>query len=111
MEKKLEEQLKSKFRNILCRYNELYFKDEDVPDLLEWCNDNDVIIVGIEGFEFKDNFLKPRLDLIADFSSGIENIEDWSISRMYLNQAARNFFKGIEKKGVIFNFVLKEPQI
>lgn len=109
MEKNLEKKLEHTFKNILHRANEIYFRTEDVFDFLNWCDENNIMVVGIEGFKLEQNFLIPRLDSIADFSSGTENIENWNISRMHLNQAARNFFKESQVKGLVFNFVLKEP--
>ena len=107
----MKESLEQLFPDVIYRSNSMYFRVETVPKFIDWCDESNIMIVGIEGFEFEDNVIKPRFDLIADFSSATENIEHWDLSRKLLNQAARNFFETNHVKDLVFNFVLKEVGI
>jgi len=62
-------------------------------EFLETCHLADLAILGVEGFEIKDKYLSPRLDIIADFSENIDANWDQYKELTYKNtkQFLQNF--------------------
>lgn len=53
---------------------ELYLSTIDALRLVQECDENNLAIVGMEGFTLRNGFLYPNSDMIADFTS-VKNYE------------------------------------
>jgi hypothetical protein len=79
------------------------FSAADVPRLLDYCERNNVTVLGIEGFLVKDNRRVPHAGAIADYSE-LDRVRDGSQLSV---DAARNFFASIGNSDLLFEFELK----
>ncbi|MCZ8049795.1 MAG: hypothetical protein GPI90_20905 [Microcystis aeruginosa K13-05] len=85
---------------------ELYLPISHSLKFLQDCQQNELAIIGIEGFIYEEGEISPQLDLIADFSS--ISASDWQNYQNICNSAAKNFLLGvnIKDKSMVFNFVI-----
>lgn len=94
-----ESELVAKFRHRgLWRANELYLRPPAAREFIEAATVGTLRVIGIECFEEESNMLRPRLDLIADFSEA-------PLQRA--NDDARSFIESIPEY-VLCSFTLAE---
>lgn len=82
-----------------------YIREQDVFEFIKKCHENDWAIIGVDGLEDEGTYLKPRLDMIADYSSAIGNRNEWNDFKISCNTLARNFFTKILKPSHSVNLV------
>ena len=73
-----------------------------VPTALEFitaCEKNNLSVIGMEGFSDEGGAVRPRLDMIADYSGVRE--KTWQEFRKTCNSASRKFLLGLEPKNGI----------
>lgn len=106
MSKSAEQQLEARFsdRSVL-RGRERYFDLATAPTYVEACEQSDLAIIGIEGFEIENETLTPRMDLIADFSK-LATLTTWPQLREQATWAAKEFLSQIRERQVFLNFTL-----
>ncbi|MBR8657336.1 hypothetical protein KDH83_28870 [Achromobacter sp. Marseille-Q0513] len=79
------------------------FNLSDSHNMLNYCDENDVAVLGIEGFKIVGKKRIPDLECVADFSSLVTAGEGFpSLSR----KSARNFLDSIQDLNVFLEFVL-----
>ena len=84
---------------------ELYLRAATAFDFVAQCEENDLAIIGIEGFTVENGEIRPRLDLIGDFSL-IETF-DWRQYRDACIRFAKRFICGLPTwDGIVLTFVL-----
>jgi hypothetical protein len=92
--------------NSLQRSGEIYFKEDSFIKLLELCRQNNIAIIGIEGFEVDGEKIIPVADLIADYSDADAN--SWEEYIKICNSSAKLFFEQVLKgSSLLFNFTLQ----
>lgn len=79
------------------------FSAADAPRLLDYCERNNVTVLGIEGFLVKDNKRVPDTGAIADYSE-LDRTHDGSRRSV---AAARKFLASIGNSDLLFEFELK----
>jgi hypothetical protein len=108
MQEQLDRKIREEFKDDIYDSHEIFFRSDAVLKFIDWCDENDISIIGIEGFEVKEHSITPRLDMIADFSESLGRNDDWNLLREKLNQSARNFFVDSDIHGLVFNFVVRQ---
>ncbi|MBC6421355.1 MAG: hypothetical protein GDA43_08500 [Hormoscilla sp. SP5CHS1] len=84
---------------------ELYLSLPQAFNLIADCYQNNLAVIGIEGFICEKGMLEPQLDAIADFSSN--NSDNWDSYRDICYQSSRNFLHQVHSlKGLVFSFVI-----
>lgn len=87
-----EQQIFQQYRDAgVLRGGELYLVPKVALDLVASCEDNDLAVVGIEGFTLRHETLMPQTGLIADWSSA--SAATWDEYRMKCNQLSATFIK------------------
>lgn len=72
------------------------------------CDAHGLTILGIDGFEKYEQGIRPRLDLIADFSPRPDDMQD--SYREKCSSASRAFIRFAAQQGDVYlSFVLEEP--
>ncbi|MDP2269634.1 MAG: hypothetical protein Q8K32_02810 [Archangium sp.] len=90
-------------RSVL-RGGERYFDLPTSSDFIEACIENDFAIIGIEGFEMVEGGIRPRMDLIADFSE--RDALTWSHLKDRANRSAIDFLSALNDPVVHLNFTV-----
>lgn len=84
---------------------ELYFSLPKAFDFLVECQENDIAVIGIEGFLCNQGMIKPQLDMIADYSSA--SASGWQEYREMCNQYSQDFLENLTfRNGLIVSFVV-----
>jgi hypothetical protein len=78
------------------RGGEIYLTPEAAIDCVRVCEENDVAVVGVEGFILDEASTAPLLDEIADFSE-LAAVE-WASFRQEVNREAVEFIKELPKR-------------
>ncbi|MDP3156562.1 MAG: hypothetical protein Q8N23_28075 [Archangium sp.] len=100
-----EQQLEAFFADrSLLRVGERYFDLPTSSDFIEACIENDFAIIGIEGFEMVEGGIRPRMDLIADFSE--RDALTWSNLKDRANRSALAFRNAVTDHAVLLNFTV-----
>jgi hypothetical protein len=95
--------------NPLQRSGEIYFKEDSFIKLIELCCQNNIALIGIEGFEVDGEKIIPVADLIADFSDADAN--SWDEYIKICNSSAKLFFDQVSKgSNLLFNFTLQSEE-
>lgn len=76
--------------------NEMYFEPEVAIQFLAACEENNLAVIGIEGFIFDDPALMPQVDLIADYSASGE--KSWRSFRDSCNRDAAHFLQQLPQR-------------
>ena len=91
-----------------------YICEQDVFEFIKKCDENDWAIIGVDGLEYEDPYLKARLDMIADYSSAVESQNRWNNLKVLCNTSSKNFFIKILKpehnKNLVFDFTIYSEQ-
>jgi len=88
----------------------LYLDLQTSFDFVNACSQNNLAVVGLEGFVYQDGKLLPQLDLIADCSLDVELL-DWSEYREQCNAHALNILQALPvREGLVINFVVVSKQ-
>lgn len=76
--------------------------------VIEFCRQNYIFILGIEGFRFENQFIMPDMRYIADFSSLVFKKENFNLSYYH----AKSFLQliGQRDKDLFLEFVLERAQ-
>lgn len=77
----------------------------DVGDgirLINYCKNNDIAVLGIEGFKIKGNKRIPDMDCIVDFSSSLNEI-NFAVKSI---EASRIIIESMIGSGIFMEFVL-----
>ena len=77
----------------------------DVGDgirLVDYCKNNNIAILGIEGFKIKGNKRVPDMDCIVDFSASLNEV-CFAVKSI---EASRIIIVGIRGGGIFMEFVL-----
>ena len=84
---------------------ELYLDPARALDFVTACNDNDLAIIGIEGFLYEQGTIVPQLDMIADFSS--TKASNWQEYRTKCNRDAAAFLQRLTRSdNIVCSFVV-----
>ncbi|MDP3273828.1 MAG: hypothetical protein Q8Q09_01445 [Deltaproteobacteria bacterium] len=57
---------------------EFYVRADVAAAYLDACAEHSLVVLGVEAFDRHGDKLKPRVDLIADFSRILESSSDWN---------------------------------
>lgn len=82
----------------------------DVGDgvrLIEYCKNNDVAALGIEGFEIKGGKRIPRMDYIVDFSASLNEM-NFAVKSI---DASRKIIESMIGSDILMEFVLDRFQM
>jgi len=93
--------------------SELYLPLEVALELVQWCDNRHLAVVGVEGFIWDSKHLMSQMDIIADFSlSGARRIHDWAEYVSKCNSLAKEYLPNIsEREGLVINLtVLSEKE-
>ncbi|MCE1190633.1 MAG: hypothetical protein LWW96_00620 [Acidovorax sp.] len=82
------------------------FSLSDAALLLDYCSDNGLAVLGVEGFRIEGNHRIPDVDAIADFS-GLMKVSSTSFAERSI-AAMREFLKMLPQDGEMLEFVLVE---
>ncbi|MBU0578009.1 hypothetical protein KJ742_04465 [Patescibacteria group bacterium] len=109
----LEKKICAKFKEKLIIGHNYFMIPYDIyRDVLDFIyQDDDVSILGIEGFLAKDDRRLPQMDMILDLSNS--KAKDWDDYRKECHQAMLHFFQKIDlknKKDLYFEFVFQEKK-
>ena len=77
----------------------------DVGDgirLVVYCNNNNIAILGVEGFKVKGNKRIPDMDFIVDFSSSLNEM-NFALRAI---DASRAIIESMSDSGILMEFVL-----
>jgi hypothetical protein len=93
---------------VITEYGELYLPKSRALDLIAVCQENDLAIIGIEGFIYDAGKFVPQSDLIADYSTSRASRErDWIEYRDSCNTAAKHFVQSANsRENLYFTFVI-----
>lgn len=92
-------------RGVAGDYGELYLPRASSLEFIQACEENDLAVVGIEGFRYEDGKLLPQLDLIADYSSTPD--ASWSSYKNACNNSARIFVEDSDSRySLCFSFTV-----
>jgi hypothetical protein len=106
MSRNLEQQLEARFADrSLYLGGERYFDLATAPTYVEACDESDLAIIGIEGFEIQNETVTPKMDLIADFST-LVTATTWLRLREQATRAAKEFLSQIRDRQIYVNFTL-----
>lgn len=85
-----------------------YIPVKHADRLIEFCRQNYIFILGIEGFRFQDKFIIPDMGYIADFSSLIFEQDNLSLSYYQ----SRNFLQLVDNRdtSLFLEFILESTQ-
>lgn len=79
----------------------------DAFKLVEYCERNNIAILGIEGFKVKGDRRIPDMDCIVDFSSSLN--DDCFVKTTI--EASRRILSGIDDRDTLLGFVLVKVQL
>jgi len=89
----------------ICRGGEMYIRRRSVSKFINLCGQNNIAIVGIEGFNLSGEKIIPDMNLIADLSCSKGKI--WSDYMQNCNDSTIMFFdQMIAESNLIFSFTL-----
>jgi len=74
--------------------NESYIPVTESIDFIITCDDNNLSVIGIEGFYQKGDMIQPDLNIIADFSEN--EAADWEVYKERCNESAMKFVRKLE---------------
>ena len=77
----------------------MYLPISVADDFVDACVDASLAIVGIEGFQVEGELLRPDLNLIADFSSIVDERKEWDCRVRSSQVAARRFVELLRLEG------------
>jgi hypothetical protein len=105
-----EKEIYAKFQEVgISRGGELYLQPRHALDFIRACQENNIAVIGIEGFIYENGQLAPQLDMIADYSSGNET--SWNDYKNTRNNSSEHFTRNLlNKKGLILSFVVLSEQ-
>ena len=84
---------------------ELYLEIPTALKFLTRCDENDLAVIGVEGFQYRCGKVKPLLDQIADYSSA--KASRWEEFRDICNQSCKDFIFGLpQEEGLVVNFII-----
>ena len=88
---------------------ELYLPLEAARRLVERCREKRIAILGVEAFDILAGEIRPRVDLIADFSDAFDSAPDWIEAVVRTAQDAISFLDAAADGGPTLhvNFTLK----
>ncbi len=89
----------------ISRGGEIYLRWESIAKFTNMCTQNNIAIIGIEGFKLKEEKIIPDMDLIADFSCSKDTA--WNDYLQGCNESTKLFFDRIVSgSNLIFCFTL-----
>jgi len=88
---------------------ELYLLLPVAFEFLETCRDNNLAVIGIEGFLYEGGLIHPQMDLIADFSSP-HGASSWTVFRESCHEACLRFLALVPKDGLVSLVVMSEQE-
>jgi hypothetical protein len=74
---------------------ELYLPLEAARRLVERCREKSIAILGVEAFDVLAGKIRPRVDLIADFSDEFDRLSDWNETVARTTQDALSFLDAV----------------
>lgn len=87
------------------RGGELYLSLPQALNLIADCYQNNLAVIGIEGFICEKGMLEPQLNAIADFSTN--NADNWDSYRDICDRGSRDFLHQLHSlKELVFTFVI-----
>jgi hypothetical protein len=91
--------------------SEFYVRADTAAAYLDACEQHGLVILGVEAFERRGDKLKPRLDLVADFSSLLDSNGDWKEAIAASHREALRFLAEVvkENSGLVINVAAVEP--
>ena len=89
--------------NTISSENEFYIPVAEGIDFIITCDDNNLSVIGIEGFIQRGEMIQPDLNIIADFSEN--DAGTWDEYREKCNESALEFVKRL-KPDRLLNFTL-----
>lgn len=85
--------------------NSLYLSTAYAIQFVQDCQNNNLSIIGIEGFHRQENLLQPLLDKIADFSR--VSADNWIEFQSRCNQLSLNFLQNSNVQGdILWDFTI-----
>jgi hypothetical protein len=89
---------------------EVYLPIEAAVRLVTECTDRFVAIVGAEAFHVEGRDVRPRVDLIADFSMVLEGAQPWEAKVARTTTDAARFVEMVRRQdpSLFVNFVLAD---
>lgn len=78
------------------------FDVSDGVKLVNYCRDNGIAILGVEGFKIKDGKRIPDMDCIVDFSASLDE-QGFAMSSV---EMSRIIIEGMRGSGVLMEFLL-----
>ncbi len=88
---------------------EIYLALQTALEFVTTCQENDLAVLGIEGFLYSEGMIHPQLDMIADYSPelGDDLPRRWKDYRDLCNDSASSFLPGREPRDdLMFSFVI-----
>ena len=79
--------------------DELILLVDKAIEFLNDCHNNDLAVIGIDGFEIIKGFIKPRIDIIADFSN--LEVHDWESYKKRCYSSALEFLQHFKEEANI----------
>lgn len=87
--------------------DELYLRAPMALKFVEVCQENELAVIGFEGFFYDDDeeTIEPLLDQIADFST--VKAAHWEEFRNLCNTYSKKLIRGLsQKEGIVVNFTV-----
>ncbi len=86
---------------------EFYVRADAAAAYVDECARRGLVVLGLEAFDRQEGRLKPRLDLIADFSNLVDSKKAWSEAVATSHAEALQFLKDAvgEDSGLVVNVV------
>lgn len=78
------------------------FDTYDGIRLIDFCKNNEIAVLGIEGFKVKGGKRVPDMDCIVDFSASLNEV-DFTAKSI---EASRVIIEGMSNSGVLMEFLL-----
>lgn len=80
------------------------FNISDGIGLVEYCQKNDLAVLGIEGFEVRGDQRIPDMDCIVDFSASLN--DEYFVAKSL--EASKRILSGLPNGSIFLEFVLVE---
>lgn len=94
----------------LQRGREVYLDAGTAAEYVRDCENENVAILGIEGFLLRGDDLIPQMDLICDFSPRDSSL-GWEQYRAQVNRDALTFLNGVnDRDALVFEFEVLVPE-
>ena len=92
-------------KNGIFQGGELYLATPAALKFLTNCEENDLAVIGVEGFQYHCGKVKPLLDQIADYSSA--KASRWEEFRDVCNTSCKAFIFGLpQEEELVVNFTV-----